>query len=640
MDADTPFGTIAQHLELVGHAGERLRMLVANPLALLYSAIKHSEPFAGYLKEKLSCNISSVDEPWRLVLYSDEVVPGNQLSHENRRKVWVIYFSFLEFGPPSLSREDLWFCIASVRSSFVNTVSGGMGQVFKAVVRMFFGGDVHDMSTGGIALSNPDGSMFRLFANLAMFLQDGGAHKAVWHCKGDAGTKLCMLCRNLYSEASGLVDEDGSDMLTCSLLHENELDFANDEDIRGSVRRLAEKRHTASAEDFKRWSQAIGFRHEPHGMLLDPTLDVVVKPASQFTHDWMHAVFVHGVFNTVSYILMEACIRDGIKVYELLHEYVGTFVWPARVGSATLKDMFSKKRSTASRKAKHFKCTASEGLSVYPVMCLFFLSVVSRAGRCTNEVAAFVKMCGVIDVMVAIPMGVVTANMLRAEVASFLDQCVAAGWRTLMHPKFHWLVHMPFHFERFGFLPTCWVHERKHRMVKRYASDVYNTSTFERTVLSEVTAHHMASLDDSSTFKFQPGLVNSRDASAKLKAFLAEFFALPFLVDGGCRTALQARVSEYGIANKGDVVVIAPDGRLGFDVGMVWAFAEVLDEPMAIVAVWRLESTDARVGTAQCTETSDVHVLPLSDIWAPVVYSRSRASAVRIVVPIQFRSFL
>lgn len=209
-----------------------------------------------------------------------------------------------------------------------------------------------------------------------------------------------------------------------------------------------------------------------------------------------------------------------------------------------------------------------------------------------------------------------------------------------MHPKFHWLVHMPFHFERFGFLPTCWVHERKHRMVKRYASDVYNTSTFERTVLSEVTAHHMASLDDSSTFKFQPGLVKSRDASAKLKAFLAEFFALPFLVDGGCRTALQARVSEYGIANKGDVVVIAPDGRLGFDVGMVWAFAEVLDEPMAIVAVWRLESTDARVGTAQCTETSDVHVLPLSDIWAPVVYSRSRASAVRIVVPIQFRSFL
>ncbi len=121
---------------------------------------------------------------------------------------------------------------------------------------------------------------------------------------------------------------------------------------------------------------------------------------------------------------------------------------------------------------------------------------------------------------------------------------------------------------------------------------------------------------------------------------MSEFRALPLFVDGVCRTALQAGVSEYGVANKGDVVIIAPDGRLGFDVGMVWAFAEVLDEPMAIVAVWRLESADARVGTAQCVETADVHVLLLSDIWAPVVYMRSRASAVRIIVPIQFRSFL
>ena len=194
----------------------------------------------------------------------------------------------------------MWLCIASVRSSFVSTVSGGMGQVFKAMVRMFFGGDIHDLSAGGIALVSPDGSLFRLFAKLGMFLQDGGAHKAVWHCKGDAGTKLCMLCRNLYSESSGLVDEDGSDMLTCSLLHEGELDFATDEDIRGSARRLAEKRATATAADFARWSQAIGFRHEPHGMLHDPSLDAVVRPASQVTHDWMHATLVRGVFQTVS----------------------------------------------------------------------------------------------------------------------------------------------------------------------------------------------------------------------------------------------------------------------------------------------------------------------------------------------------
>ena len=110
-----------------------------------------------------------------------------------------------------------------------------------------------------------------------------------------------MLCRNLLSKASRLVDEDGDDVLTCSLIHESELDFASDSDVRGSVRRLAAKRLECGPGEFSKWSQAIGFTHQPHNLLLDRSLDDVVFPVSQFCHDWMHAVFVHGVWNSVAY---------------------------------------------------------------------------------------------------------------------------------------------------------------------------------------------------------------------------------------------------------------------------------------------------------------------------------------------------
>ena len=463
MNESTPYGPIAQTVDVATTDGGTMRLLVAHPLALLWHAVRVARPFANFVQARLSEHPASAVQPWRLVLYADEVVPGNQLSHDNRRKVWVVYYSFLEFGPAALAREESWFCLMTKRSSEVAKVSGGMGQIYGKLVKLFHG-NVHDIATTGLVFNNTDGSVMRVFSRLAMFVQDGGAHKVTWHCKGDAGTKMCMLCRNLYSQKSEIVDEDGSNLLTCSLIHESDLDFATDDDIRGSVRRLAAKHASEPAAVFAKWSQAIGFRHEPHSMLLDPTLDTVVFPAKQFVHDWMHCIFVHGCFNTIAYLVLEACLADGIRnVYELLHNYVGEWVLPTRVGSPTLKEMFSKKRATSSRKAKHLKCTASEGLSVYPMMAYFCRKVLLRAGRCVAVATAFVELAGTVDLLAVVPLGLVTGNMLRGQVAKLLQACLDAGWAAYMHPKFHWLVHIPMHLETFGTLPTCWVHERKHR---------------------------------------------------------------------------------------------------------------------------------------------------------------------------------
>ena len=43
------------------------------------------------------------------------VVPGAVLSPENRRRVFVWYASFLEFGN-LLAYEELWFCLAMART--------------------------------------------------------------------------------------------------------------------------------------------------------------------------------------------------------------------------------------------------------------------------------------------------------------------------------------------------------------------------------------------------------------------------------------------------------------------------------------------------------------------------------------------
>ena len=54
-----------------------------------------------------------------------------------------------------------------------------------------------------------------VFAELGVVLQDGGVHKAVWHSRN--GSKLCMLCKNLFTTKSEICDSDGTALLACGV---------------------------------------------------------------------------------------------------------------------------------------------------------------------------------------------------------------------------------------------------------------------------------------------------------------------------------------------------------------------------------------------------------------------------------------
>lgn len=237
---DTPYGPIFTTLSLVAVAGAAAHTFdVINPFAYLYYVFFHCLAFRQAFELALLRFPVSAASPWRLIFYCDEVTPGNQLAQDNKRKVWAFYFSFLELGSAMLSQEDAWFCIAAMRTSRVANCAAGIAQAFSALVKLLFTGLATSLHRTGMILKRPNGTTFRFFARLAIVLQDGGAHKHVWCMKGDAGSKMCLLCRNLVSEKSEVICEDGTNLLTCSIIHEHELDFATDADIRGSVRRLA-----------------------------------------------------------------------------------------------------------------------------------------------------------------------------------------------------------------------------------------------------------------------------------------------------------------------------------------------------------------------------------------------------------------
>lgn len=634
VDDATPYGPLFHVSDLPAVNGGTIPLRIVHPLSFLWKAFNTCDPFASFIDSCLERTPCTPETPWNLILYSDEVTPGDCLVHDNRRKMQVVYFSFFEFGPAALSREDAWFTIAAKRSSEVNKISGGMSAVFGAILLLFFVTGGSNVALAGLALHRSGEATRHIYARLRCFVQDGGAHKITWHCKGDSGLKLCMLCKNLFTGKSDLCEEDNSNLLVCNVIDDTELDFASDADILNAVQNLAARHATDTPGAFKERETISGFTHTPHNMLLDRRLDNIVLPASQFMHDWMHTLFSSGVFNTLVFRVFEAFIDAGIEIWEIAHGYASTYKWPSRMHTSTLVDVLSPKGRASSRAAKSLKCQASDGLSLMAVIAIFISLVALPWGVCTAECMALIAFADVVDFMYNVPRGGITPAMLRSAVHKFLCLYVRAFTVNGMSPKFHWLLHFAYHLDNFGTLLSCFVHERKHRMVKRYANDIVNTRVFELSVLNEVTCHHLSTLLLESTFDFRIGLVRPHAASPSLRGWIASAFDIgdvqPVL------TGSESRINKLATCRRNDVVYVS-DAHGGFVAGQVWVHLDIGGTPMSVVSIWCFVAINKEHGTAEWRASDNPMMVRTCDILDVSIWTRLDSGNIRTLLPCHLR---
>ena len=315
-NAETPYGPIVQPVKVISKSGSATNIMMAHPFASLWTAVTSCESFRDFFKRRLLKQPPSPEAPWNLVLYTDEVTPGNVMSPNNKRKFQAVYWTFLELGINALSREESWFCMMCEYSSTINDLSAGLSQAFGAMLKLFFEPGGYNFAAGGMSVPLEPADI-RLWAKLGIVLQDGGAHKSVWHSRGDSASKLCLLCKNLFTEKSQFCDEDGTNLLVCNAIKLADLVPATDHDLRTVARYLEGQHATMAPGEFLERQQALGMTYHPHAVMLDRTLDSVLKPSEVYMHDWMHALFVDGIVNLVIYLVFEAFIQSDMKnVYE------------------------------------------------------------------------------------------------------------------------------------------------------------------------------------------------------------------------------------------------------------------------------------------------------------------------------------
>ena len=103
----TAYGPI--HTEIQVPSGDpdgHFDLEVQSPQAMLDYMVSSCSSFAARVEDAYNKRAPTQQDPWTIVLYSDEIMPGNALAQTLHRKCWGWYWSILELGPATLSNED------------------------------------------------------------------------------------------------------------------------------------------------------------------------------------------------------------------------------------------------------------------------------------------------------------------------------------------------------------------------------------------------------------------------------------------------------------------------------------------------------------------------------------------------------
>ena len=362
---NTPYGPIH-----VVHEVQGFELELQNPWAGLYHLISTS---AGLSWAFARC-LERHPGVWSLIVYSDEVTPGNQLAHKHARKVQSLYYSFFELGQ-FLGNEAFWFTGGLVSSADVRNVEGRWSAILKTFIRQFWSPSTGlDMESAGISIplhASAGGHRIRLRVRFGAALADELALNLFYDSKGASGLKCCMICQNCFDAKTtrpSVRTSDFAALHTCS-------DFSKfrprtEGSINAIVDRLSEAHGTMSKAAFKEVSTQLGFNYNPNGILFDPYLLPKVLPGAHCLFDWMHVFFEKGVVNYHIGQFLYA-VRKTNFTCDRVRDYVAMWHWPHNTKMDHVAEIFDGSRGKGILENRLLKCTSSEGRSVLPVFAHF-----------------------------------------------------------------------------------------------------------------------------------------------------------------------------------------------------------------------------------------------------------------------------
>lgn len=477
LNIETPYGPLLQQFPMKFDGDHQV--FCVNPSAFLYHLASLSADFFDIL--------SALGHPplgLRVMIYIDEVCPGNPLRPSKSRTTQCIYWSIAELPSHLLVQSRMWFLFTVVRSSVVSSSTGGVSALMKHTLHTFFPSDGTGLQRG-VAIVN-DNRHHLVRARFGGFVADEKALKETFSLKGASGSKPCLTCSNVVRLIAPEALQE-SNLVNMSCCAASSLVYHTKASVLQMVDRVrAAREHNMPQAQISKLEQACGITFDPDGVLADQHCRQIVDPVNHYIRDWMHTIASHGVAGTEMCMLIKTLVQSNYD-FEMLRSWASRFKLPKTRGKVDV-DWFSPTR--IGHDSLH--TFASEQLSMIPILLAFLDEVVAPAlpehRRCFRLLALIVAIfsCGPTE----------SLSHLQVLRRSIVDHhtlfCKLYG--DVIKPKLHHLLHIPEHMEHIGRLLGCFTMERKHRTTKQSALHVFRH--FEPTVLKDLTHEQLQSIVD------------------------------------------------------------------------------------------------------------------------------------------------
>ncbi|CAE7221095.1 unnamed protein product [Symbiodinium sp. CCMP2592] len=544
MAAETPFGPMMKHWKLESNSGAEIPVDFLDPAACLWHRLNSCERFRSFMLEMLERKPATVNSPWGIVVYSDEVSPGNQLKVSNARKLQTFYWSFREFGT-SLTREDAWMLLTTVRSKTVADVADGLSQLTKRCMLCFTEEDRNfrfGLAFPGLVLS----------AELAIVVADESALKHMFEFKGASGKVPCMFCRNVVLRRYAPAPlHPPLELHTCTDSRRFKLHTANS--LQATVNLLSSKVDGSSRKDFDAMQSNLGFNHSPHGVLLCQPLMAMFDPTKGVMFDWAHVYLVGGLFHLEVNLLLGRLNQQGVQ-QDAIHQALQEYSLPSyhEGKSNVIKNVFQPKKGDSD-----WKSSASEALGVYPILRDIIHRIretTELSADCLGAISSFLLLCQCLDLLQGTLHGDVAPSDLRTAVEAHLAKYQEVYPGETFLPKGHMAMHLAGQLSHHRILISCLTHERRHKELKRYANNQNCARAgTEKGLLREMELTHLEALDRLS-LSFRTELQTPVTAPEPLQRAFANHFELRGA--SGLLFSSKAKVPRCPLVSTGDIVLL------------------------------------------------------------------------------------
>ena len=191
--------------------------------------------------------------------------------------------------------------------------------------------------------------------------------------------------------------------------------------LRNLIRALHGFKATLSPDEFDEKSSAYGWNYNPWSLALDPEIGELDKIT---VYDWAHCYLIDGLLDVEFGLCIKWLHKNTNTRYAELWEYAQTFTWPR--GRAEVGHLFTDALNAKYIRTGNFNCTASEMLTLCPVLHRFFLKMLLVREGALPVIVTLLAVLDVIELLQGIKANATQPEDLAKAIKNHLDLFIEA----------------------------------------------------------------------------------------------------------------------------------------------------------------------------------------------------------------------